>query len=210
MEGSELRVNSLSGSVRERLESADPELRDSDAALFISGSQSAVAAIEEFARGVARDLRQSEMVLEVLMEEVGTSVLEESRVVQLQRLAEARNRFLKEFPTLTSQEIAELNASRASNSAALAHGWKAAGRIFALNVARADRYPAFQLGEDGKPLPVIARILAAMEEEEPWTIALWFVSNSGWLRSQRPVDLLRTRPDAVVEAARRTMAQLSI
>lgn len=70
------------------------------------------------------------------MEEVGTGVLEESHVVQLQRLAAARNRFLAEFPTLTSQEIAALNGSRASNSAPLANRWKAAGKIFALNVAR--------------------------------------------------------------------------
>lgn len=210
MEGSVLRVKPLSGSDRKQLGSMHPELRDTDSALVISGSQSAVSAIEEFVRSVARDLRQSEKILEVLMEEVGSGVLEESHAVQLQRLAAARSRFLAEFPTLTSQEIAELNGSRASNSAALAHRWKAAGRIFALNVARVDRYPAFQLGEDGKPLPVIARILEVMADEEPWTIALWFVSNSGWLKGKRPVDLLRTQPDAVVDAARRATAPLSI
>jgi hypothetical protein len=210
MEATALRVAPLSGADRKRLSSGHPELRGTESALVISGSESAVSVIEEFAQSVARDARQSERVLEVLTEEIGAGVLDESRVLQLQRLAEARRRFLQEFPTLTSQEIAEVNRSRASNTAALANGWKAAGRVFAVSVARGDLYPAFQFGEEGKPLPVIAQVLEVMRGEQPWTIALWFAGGSGWLGGKRPVDLLHTDPEAVVEAARRTKAPLSL
>jgi hypothetical protein len=205
-----VRVTPLSGSDRERLSSSHPEIRDAAAALVIAGSESAVAVIEEFAQSVARQARQSERVLDVLSEDIGTGVLEESRVLQLQRLAAARDRFLKECPTLTSHDISEVNGSRATNQAALANGWKAAGRIFALKVERTDRYPAFQFGDDGKPLPVIATVLEIMGSEKPWSVALWLVAGSGWLGGRRPVDLLRTDPDAVVHAARRATEPLSI
>lgn len=210
MERSALRVSSLSEPERKRLASGYPEIRDTDAALVIFGSESALSVIEDFAQSVARDARQSERVLQALTEEGDVGVLVESRVLQIQRLAEARNQFLRVVPTLTSHEIAELNGSRASNTSALANAWKSARRIFALTVARTDRYPAFQFGEDGKPLPVISQVLEVMEDEKPWTIALWFMGNSGWLRGGKPVDLLHDQPDAVVEAARRTKAPLGI
>lgn len=45
------------------------------------------------------------------------------------------------------------------------------------------------------------------EHKAPWKIALWFTSNNGWLPGQaRPVDLLQSAPEAVVQAAQRDMA----
>jgi hypothetical protein len=62
--------------------------------------------------------------------------------------------------------------------------------------------------EDHKPIKVVQSILEAFgEHKAPWKLALWFASNNGWLPGHaRPVDLLESAPDAVVQAARRDAA----
>jgi hypothetical protein len=131
-------------------------------------------------------------------------------VLQARRNSEARRRFLEEFGALTSSEIADLAESTAANRSALANRWRKEGRIFAVTHHGALYYPAFQFGEHGRPLPVIARVLSALEASElgEWEVALWFVKRTGWLGDRRPIDLLRDEPDAVVEAARRERHEL--
>jgi hypothetical protein len=201
-------VAELSGQERERLVSAHPEIRQGESALVISASRPLLSAIRDFARRVAWEEEQSERVLETLTADAEGRVLDESRVLQLHRQAEARERFLREFPTLGSREVAELSGSTASNTAAQASRWKAAGRIFAATVGRVDRYPAFQFGDDGRPLPIIAEVIRTFGDRSPWALALWLVSHSGWLDGERPVDLLTSRPADVLEAARRAVEPL--
>jgi hypothetical protein len=57
----------------------------------------------------------------------------------------------------------------------------------------------------GQPRAVIQRVLLALDKRSnSWSTALWFTSNNGWLpRQARPVDLLESSPDSVVEAAAR-------
>lgn len=209
MEESALRVTRLSPADRKKLDRTHPEFRDR-AALVVSGSPRLMSALEGVIREIAREEEQSERLLEILTEWVGSRVPDESRVLQLQRQAEARDLFLREFTTLTSQDVAALSGSTARNTAALASRWKSDGKIFALSAGRVDRFPAFQFGEDGKPLPIIARIIEIFQDRNPWALALWFASNSGWLGGRRPVDLLRERPDDVVEAACRAVAPLAL
>jgi hypothetical protein len=40
-------------------------------------------------------------------------------------------------------------------------------------------------------------------QSEGWELALWFLASNGWLDGGRPVDLLKSDPEGVVEAARR-------
>jgi hypothetical protein len=201
-------VVELSGKEHERLAATHPEIRQGESALVISAPRPLLSAIRDLARRVAWEEEQSERVLETLTADPEGRVLDETRVVQLQRQAEARERFLREFPTLGSQEIAELSGSTASNTAAQASRWKTAGKIFAVTVGRTDRYPAFQFGDDGKPLPIIADVIRTLGDRSSWALALWLVSHSGWLDGERPVDLLTSRPDAVLEAARRAVEPL--
>jgi poly(hydroxyalkanoate) granule associated protein phasin len=124
---------------------------------------------------------------------------------QLQRNARARKAFLSEIETLTSREVAELAGSRATNQAALANRWKAEGRIFVVEVGGQTLFPAFQFSEDnGQPQSVIAQILTFLQPRfSGWQTALWFTGRNGWLGAKRPVDTLKSDPEAVVEAARR-------
>jgi hypothetical protein len=68
-------------------------------------------------------------------------------------------------------------------------------------------FPLFQF-DDHKPIKAVQGVLAAFgERKAPWKTALWFTSNNGWLPGQaRPVDLLASAPDAVVQAAQRDAA----
>jgi hypothetical protein len=199
-----IRITQLSAAERKKLGSSHPEIREGRSAMLVSGSERALSAIEDIIQNIAREEEQSARLLEVMTEGLESGVPDASRVLQIQRQAEARDRFLREFATLNSQEVAEMSGSTARNTAALASRWKADGRVFALSLGRTDRYPAFQFGDEGKPLPVIARIIEVFGDESPWTLALWFAGNSGWLDGARPVDLLLKRPTEVVEAARRS------
>jgi hypothetical protein len=126
-----------------------------------------------------------------------------------QRLAAQRAAALNEFGYFTAEQLADANRSRASNRGALADNWRKRRQVFAVqhpdkSLRERDVYPAFQFSNH-QPVKAVREILAAFgERKDPWKLALWFTSNNGWLPdSARPVDLLNSHPEAVIEAARR-------
>lgn len=210
MSGESIGVARLSERERERLKAAHPELRGGEPALVISAPRPVLSAIEEIAHRLAWENEQSERILQAVAGEGGAGVLDEPRLLQLHRQAEARDGFLREFTTLTSAEVAELSGSTARNTSALASRWKAEGKVFSVSVGRADRFAVFQFGDDGKPLPAVGEVVRILEGRSGWTLALWFAAPSGWLDGRRPADVLATDPAAVVEAARRAVAPLDV
>ncbi|WP_262031512.1 hypothetical protein [Microvirga sp. Mcv34] len=111
--------------------------------------------------------------------------------------AEARVRFVQTVPCYTNAELAEFVGHGAKNKSATGSRWKADGKVFSVTVKGTERYPAFQFG-DGRPLPVIAKVLAALPENlSPWQIAFWFVSSNRWLNGKAPVDCLGDEGAAV-------------
>jgi small subunit ribosomal protein S3 len=127
-----------------------------------------------------------------------------AQVLQARRNAEAREKLLQEFGALKSTDIGDIAGSKASNRAALAHKWKSDRRVFSVVHGSGTYFPGFQFTPEGQPLRVIADILAVLGHiRSDWELALWFTASNGWLGGQRPVDLLLTSPDRVVDAARR-------
>jgi hypothetical protein len=129
-----------------------------------------------------------------------------------QRLAARHARVLNEFGFATAEQLADANQSRAGNRSALADNWKKRRQVFAVRHRDGsgrprEVFPLFQF-EDHKPIRAVQAVLEAFgEHKAPWKLALWFTSNNGWLPGQaRPVDLLESDPDAVVQAARRDAA----
>jgi len=129
-----------------------------------------------------------------------------------QRLAARRAAVLNEFGYFTAEQLAEANRSRAANRGALADNWRKRRQVFAVqhpdkSLRERDVYPAFQFSGH-QPAKAVREVLAAFGEwKDPWKLALWFTSNNGWLPdSARPVDLLDSHPEAVIEAARRDAA----
>ncbi|MCL2161570.1 MAG: hypothetical protein FWH56_11105 [Betaproteobacteria bacterium] len=130
-----------------------------------------------------------------------------------QRLAARRAATLNEFGYFTAEQLAEANRSRAANRGALADNWRKRRQVFAVqhpdkSLRERDVYPAFQF-TNHQPVKAVREILAAFgERKESWKLALWFTSNNGGLPdSARPVDLLGSHPEAVIEAARRDAAE---
>ena len=123
-------------------------------------------------------------------------------VLQARRNAGARAELIEEFGLLSSADVADLSQSQAANRAALASRWKAEERIFSVPHQGRDYFPGFQLDADGKPRKVIAEILGALGRARGWQTALWFTAANGYLDGQRPVDLLESDAEAVVDAAR--------
>jgi polyhydroxyalkanoate synthesis regulator phasin len=131
-------------------------------------------------------------------------------VLQARRNAEARAALFEEFGGLTSSEVAELAGSKARNKAALANRWKQEGRIFSVPYQGGTYFPGFQFDAQGRPRPVIAEVIAVLgpPESTEWELALWLTSRHGWVDDRRPVDLLDSEPEAVIEAARRETERL--
>ncbi|HEV2363282.1 MAG TPA: hypothetical protein VGS12_03685 [Caulobacteraceae bacterium] len=114
--------------------------------------------------------------------------------------ASAQAAFLDRWPVLTADAVAEAAEHGSTNRSATASRWKKSRRIFGMRAAGREVYPAFQFTE-GRPRPVIARVLAALPEDMTgWQAAFWFTSVNGWLDGKAPLDRLGDA-SAVVSAA---------
>ena len=129
---------------------------------------------------------------------------------QANRNAKARNELAEQFGLLSGAEVAALAASNSGNASAMASRWKAEGKVFTVGPTGGQRFPGFQFGkDDGRPLPVIAQVLAVFGEQlSGWELALWFTGSNGWLGGERPVDVLDSDPELIVDAAGHLAAEL--
>lgn len=131
--------------------------------------------------------------------------LAEGLLLQARRNAAERAAFLTEQGALTPEQVADLAGSSARNRHETASRLKRDGRAFSVGYRDGSLYPAFQFDADGRPRPVVARVLE-VTDLDGWALALWFTTPSGWLGGAVPVALLDAEPDAVVDAARRDAA----
>ena len=155
-----------------------------------------------------------ERKLEQLVDFITGQMVVPSRLdMQMARRIAARHaRVLNKFGFVTAEQLADANQSRAGKRSALADNWKKRRQVFAVrhrdeSGRPREVFPIFQF-EDHKPIKAVQAVIEAFgEHKAPWKLALWFTSNNGWLpRRARPVDLLESAPDAVVQAARHDAA----
>ena len=127
---------------------------------------------------------------------------------QVDRNGRARADFLRADRPYTAAQASKRLGSKALNATELASRLKREGKLFTVRDATREKYPRFQFDSHGRPLPAVAQVLSRFKGKlEGWEIALWFHSNNGWLPKQdRPGDLLRSQPDAVIAAAEREVA----
>ena len=143
-------------------------------------------------------LRLIDAVMPTLSDRPPPEVIDQAR-----RNARARAQFLDEFPVLEACQVHALYGSRARNKSALAARWRAEGKVFAVDERGRLLYPAFQFDSQGRPRAVIAEVLTALGRHVgAWQVALWLTAPNGWLDGARPLDLLATAPERVVDAAR--------
>jgi hypothetical protein len=71
---------------------------------------------------------------------------------------------------------------------------EADGEIFSVHYNGLKHYAAYQLGEDGEPLPIIKNILQRVCCDNQWAIAAWFYFPNSWI--SRTVLACRARSTA--------------
>jgi hypothetical protein len=121
---------------------------------------------------------------------------------QVRRDLEAQAELAVEFGVLSAADVARLAGSTAANPERLVTRWREEGRVLAVAADGTARFPGFQFDERGVPLPVIADVLTAVADRLPgWELALWFTAANARLGDRRPVDVLDTDPELVVQAA---------
>jgi hypothetical protein len=169
---------------------AAPELRPT--------VQQAIEALAAAANQGERD--EVERLVEKLLPDL--EVVSPHAVEEAKRQARVRSRILRDFGAWTAGEVADLARSTAANRSSLAGRWRAQDRIFGVPYRGAWFYLAFQFGEDGRPLPVICEVVRSFTGLDAWSIASWFVVANPGLDRRRPVDQLRSDPEAVTRAAR--------
>jgi hypothetical protein len=125
-----------------------------------------------------------------------------ARAVQAER--NLYDRIDAEFGLLTSAEAGRRLGSRSAAPRNLAAATHRKGTLLAIARGHQMLFPGFQFGPDGRPLPVV-RSLRDLADEAQWSengIVQWLCAPTTYLGGLRPVELLTSEPDRVVDAAR--------
>jgi transposase-like protein len=110
---------------------------------------------------------------------------------------------------LTAQEVADNAGFKPLNVSSLASKWKRRGQIFAISDEGRSMFPAYALGVDGRPLPIMKEILAVFaDKRQPLSIATWFAAANSWLRGKAPKDVVAEHGADVLFAARMEVAPI--
>lgn len=110
-----------------------------------------------------------------------------------------------EFGLLTSAETGRRLGSRSTAPRNLAVTTRRNGALLAITRGHQLLFPGFQFDTDGRPLPVI-RILRDLAHEAEWSengVVQWLCAPTTYLGGLRPVDLIASDPERVVDTARR-------
>src|SRR5690242_10429135 len=192
------------GALAPRLQTAG--LPDNDVVVLGAFTPEVATQVTRIAGLIMQEKEQSERLINAMFSTTAVTV-SSAAAQQALRNAEARQELLSEFGVFDSEEVAQLAGSTAKNRSATVSRYLAAGQVFAIEHRGSRYYPAFQFDADGRPRPVIAQVLLALQPYglDGWEIALWFTTASGWLDDRRPVDLLDEDPAAVIAAAGHTV-----
>ena len=149
------------------------------------------------------DLEDAEMgklidaVMPAFFDRPSSTVIDQAR-----RNAEVRTKFIASCEMLDAEQVHQLFGSSARNRAALAARWRADGKLFAVEHQGRLLYPGFQFNQQGRPKPIIGKVLAALGSAVgPWQTAIWFTTGNAWLDGRKPVDLLDSESKRVLDAA---------
>lgn len=181
------------------------------AVLLPRASQSSTEAIAQTFQNIAQ-------LVPVLIEEQQTTALKSivealmpkvvptpNALKEAEMLARSRAAVLKSGDWMTAAEVASIAGFSASNPSAQPSKWKRDKNIFVITHNGSDYFPSYALdpATGYRPLKALPAILQLFgDSKDGWGLAYWFMSPNSFLGGKRPQDLLRTRPDQVIGAAR--------
>lgn len=180
-------------------------------------SEQEFAAAEEVYRRVGEVLPQLirsrqrdkvSRVVEALLPEMAPS---RSALIQARMQVEAKAQILEGGDYVRAAEIAKLAGYSETNPSAQTSKWKREKAIFAVEMNGVDYFPSFALNPEKsyKPYSAVGNVLDVFQDTKSgWGLAFWFAGLNSFLDDQRPQDLLATKPELVIAAARDAMEGL--
>jgi len=152
---------------------------------------------------IATAVADAQRFATVLEDVTPSAVPPPSWFAQLRRIGVERGAILSEFGALDSDEVAEFAGSQAQNRRSTAHRWQEKGRIFSVHHHGRTIFLGFQFdGETREPKPAVAEVLQELPAAmRGWLIASWWTTPIDLLEWKRPVDLLDSDPEKVIEMA---------
>ncbi|WP_261640722.1 hypothetical protein [Erwinia mallotivora] len=138
-----------------------------------------------------------------------TDAAGQKSVIPRNRSREAGNQQIKSSVLenshwLKSEQLADIVGSTAKNRNALPNRWKKAGKIFAVSHEGHDLYPEYAVDHTGTLLPVIQQVLDIFgSKKTAWATAVWFDERNSWLDNHAPRELVATKPENIILAARK-------
>jgi len=176
---------------------------------FADGEQS--AAFEDVVRKVAellphmvreRKKEKLERIVGALLPEIA---IPSAALASARMLLQARSKILESGDFVPAVEIAKLAGYSVKNPSAQPNKWKKDGAIFAIQYKGVDYFPLYALDpeENYRPYKAVAEILHVFgDTKTAWGTAIWFAGINSFLGDHRPQDLLRSKPDRVIAAAK--------
>lgn len=137
---------------------------------------------------------------------------ESSRAIMADMEGNAKRAVLAEMRQ--AHEIAALSGRGVREMRSDLVCWKREGRIFSVEYGGTEYFPPFAFNSitGFQPHPVLAealRILKAGHWGGDWAVATWFIGLSSFLDDQRPMDLVASDPEWVLEAAKDAVNSLN-
>lgn len=113
-----------------------------------------------------------------------------------------KHQLVRDHAMLNARSIEAIAKQDAVAGSDLVNTWLKEKKIFSVDYHGIQLFPAFQF-HDGLPIPIVEKLLSVFEKENysAWSIAAWLTYPTGWLNEARPIDLLLTKPDQVLDAA---------
>lgn len=166
--------------------------------------------VGEFLPELIRSRHQQKLtkVVEALLPEMAPS---RAALVQARMQVEAKTQILNSGDFVRAADIAKLAGYSDNNPSAQPSKWKREGTIFAIEHNGVDYFPLFGLNPEKnyKPYPALIEVLKIFQgTKSGWSLAFWFAGLNSFLDDQRPQDLLASKPQEVIAAARDEMEGL--
>ena len=156
----------------------------------------------------SRQQQKLNKVIEGLLPEMAPS---RAAFLQARMQADAKAYILSSGDYVRASEIARLAGNSENNPSVQPSKWKQEVAIFAIEHNGADYFPLYGLNPEKsyKPYPALSEVLAVFHSmRSGWSIAFWFAGLNSFLDDRRPQDLLASKPEMVIAAARDEMEGL--
>lgn len=128
----------------------------------------------------------------------------DAREIMAQMEDEARKAVLAEM--LPIADLANLAGRRIEEMRADLELWKTERRIISVEHEGVEFFPVFAFNPNSQylPYPAVKQVMEILSERRGsgWGLASWFVGLNSYLGGRRPLDLLDSNPQCVIDAAR--------